>query len=152
VGDSVAVPLVDWLPLQEPLAVQEVALVEDQVRVELLPTVMLAWLAEIATVGFGWPLPPQAVSARHKAAPAPSRNRRGETIRARDEDRDLPAATLATELPGAVPAARRPVPCVNIGAIPPRVKGFLFGGSPTVPATAVVSAGVPHFSVTQPAL
>ena len=41
------------LPLQPPEAVQEVALVELQVRVALCPAVMLVGLAESETVGVG---------------------------------------------------------------------------------------------------
>jgi hypothetical protein len=41
------------LPLQEPEPVQEVALLELQVRVEAEPEVKLVGLAEIVTVGSG---------------------------------------------------------------------------------------------------
>jgi hypothetical protein len=51
VGDAARVPLVGFVPLHPPEAVHEVALVEDQVTVEILPDVMLAGLAEIVTVG-----------------------------------------------------------------------------------------------------
>ena len=51
VGDTVRVPLVAFVPVQPPEAVHEVALVEDQVTIETLPEVMLAGLAENATVG-----------------------------------------------------------------------------------------------------
>jgi hypothetical protein len=47
------VPLVALAPLQEPEAVQLVALVLLQVRVELPPDVMAVGLAEIVTVGAG---------------------------------------------------------------------------------------------------
>jgi hypothetical protein len=50
------VPLVAFLPLHPPEAVHTIALVEDQVTVEILPDVMLVGLAEIVTVGP--PLPP----------------------------------------------------------------------------------------------
>ena len=53
VGDAARVPLVGFVPLQPPEAVHEVALVEDQVTVEILPDVMLGGLAEIVTVGSG---------------------------------------------------------------------------------------------------
>ena len=53
VGDAAKVPLVAFAPLHPPEPVHEVALVEDQVTVELLPDVMLAGLAEIVTVGGG---------------------------------------------------------------------------------------------------
>ena len=51
VGDTARVPLVAFVPVQPPAAVHEVALVEDQVTVEMLPEVMLVGLAENATVG-----------------------------------------------------------------------------------------------------
>ena len=51
VGDAARVPLVAFVPLHPPEAVHEVALVEDQVTVEILLDVMLVGLAEIATVG-----------------------------------------------------------------------------------------------------
>ena len=53
VGDTARVPLVAFVPLQPPAAVHEVALVEDQVTVEILPDVMLVGLAENVTVGTG---------------------------------------------------------------------------------------------------
>jgi hypothetical protein len=55
VGDTARVPLVAFAPLQPPPAWHEVALVEDQVTVEILPEVMLVGLAENATVGGGGP-------------------------------------------------------------------------------------------------
>ena len=45
------VPLVAWLPDQAPEAVHEVALVEDQLKVEPLPLVTLVGLALSETVG-----------------------------------------------------------------------------------------------------
>jgi hypothetical protein len=53
VGDAARVPLVAFVPLHPPAAVHEVASVEDQVTVEILPDVMLGGLAEIVTVGGG---------------------------------------------------------------------------------------------------
>jgi hypothetical protein len=50
-GDATRVPLVGFVPVHPPEAVHEVALVEDQVTVEILPDVTLAGLAEIVTVG-----------------------------------------------------------------------------------------------------
>jgi hypothetical protein len=47
------VPLVALVPLQAPLAVQVVALVELQLIVELDPALMVVGLAEIETVGAG---------------------------------------------------------------------------------------------------
>ncbi len=49
----VAEPLVASAPLQPPLAVQPVALLEDQVRVEASPVAMLPGLTESDTVGNG---------------------------------------------------------------------------------------------------
>jgi hypothetical protein len=51
VGDTARVPLVAFVPVQPPAAVHEVALVEDQVTVEIWPEVMLVGVAEKATVG-----------------------------------------------------------------------------------------------------
>jgi hypothetical protein len=45
------VPLVAWLPDHAPEAVQEVALVEDHVKVEPLPLVTLVGFALIDTLG-----------------------------------------------------------------------------------------------------
>ena len=50
-GLSACVPRVACAPLQAPLAVQEVASVEDQVSVALAPTVMVVGATEIVTVG-----------------------------------------------------------------------------------------------------
>jgi len=46
-------PLVGRAPVQPPLAVQEVALVDDQVSVALAPAVIMPGLAESETVGAG---------------------------------------------------------------------------------------------------
>jgi hypothetical protein len=51
VGVTDCVPLVDWVPLHAPLAVQAVALVEDHVKVALPPRVMVAGATEIIAVG-----------------------------------------------------------------------------------------------------
>ena len=51
VGDTARLPLVAFVPVQPPPAVHEVALVEDQAAIEMLPEVMLVGLAENATVG-----------------------------------------------------------------------------------------------------
>lgn len=51
VGETAWVPDVVLVPLQEPVAVQDAALVVLQVRVELLPLVMLVGLALMVTVG-----------------------------------------------------------------------------------------------------
>jgi len=51
VGDTARVPLVAFIPVQPPPAMQKAALVEDQVTVAILPEVMLVGLAENATVG-----------------------------------------------------------------------------------------------------
>jgi hypothetical protein len=52
-GDTAREPWVAFLPIQPPPAVQEVALVEDQVTIEIWPDVMLVGLTENATVGGG---------------------------------------------------------------------------------------------------
>ena len=73
-GVSLTVPLAASLPVQALDAVQEVALVDDHVRVELRPKVMLAGDAPMVTVGSGaatvndavaLPLPPVPVQVRH---------------------------------------------------------------------------------------
>jgi hypothetical protein len=46
-----ALPLTGWLPLHAPEAVQEVALLEDHVNVELLPLDTLIGLALRETLG-----------------------------------------------------------------------------------------------------
>jgi hypothetical protein len=51
VGETLCVPLVAFVPLQLPLAVQEVALVLDHVSVEMPPEVIVIGLAESVTVG-----------------------------------------------------------------------------------------------------
>lgn len=76
----IAEPLVPAAPVQPPLAAQEAALVDDQVRVELAPAAMLVGLAESDTVGAGGdvtvtttvfdPVPPGPVHVSVKAAVA----------------------------------------------------------------------------------
>jgi hypothetical protein len=51
VGLSLSVPLVACVPVQAPLAVQEVAFVEDHVNVACSPTVMVVGATERVTVG-----------------------------------------------------------------------------------------------------
>jgi hypothetical protein len=58
VGDTARVPLVGFVPAQPPPAAHEVALVEDQVAIEIWPDFMLLGLAENATVG-GAVAPPE---------------------------------------------------------------------------------------------
>lgn len=53
VGETLLLPLVALAPDQPPLAVQLVALVLDQVKVELDPVVIWVGLAVSVTVGFG---------------------------------------------------------------------------------------------------
>ena len=53
VGLTLCVPLAASAPLQPPLAVQEVAFVLDQVRVEVLSEAIVVGLAESVTVGAG---------------------------------------------------------------------------------------------------
>ena len=55
VGDTARIPLAAFVPVQLPEAVHEVALVEDQNRIEILPEVMLVGFAENATLGLGDP-------------------------------------------------------------------------------------------------
>src|ERR1700722_508427 len=50
VGVTISLPLVACVPLQEPLAVQEVAFVEDHVSVALCPSVIEVGLIERLTV------------------------------------------------------------------------------------------------------
>jgi hypothetical protein len=50
-GVTLSLPLVCCVPLQATLALQEVAFVEDQVRVRGCPTKTLAELEEMPTVG-----------------------------------------------------------------------------------------------------
>ncbi len=52
-AEVVRVPLVGSLPVQPPEALQEVAFVEDQVRVEVAPFATVLGLAEIVTAGAG---------------------------------------------------------------------------------------------------
>jgi hypothetical protein len=54
VGFTVSVPLVPLVPVQAPLAVHDVAFVEDQVRVDDPPEVTDVGDAEIVTVGAGF--------------------------------------------------------------------------------------------------
>jgi hypothetical protein len=51
VGLTFCVPLVACAPLQAPLAVQELAFVEDHVNVALSPVVMVVGVTERVTVG-----------------------------------------------------------------------------------------------------
>lgn len=44
-------PLMAWLPDQPPEAVQEVALLDDQIKLEALPLATVLGLADKATVG-----------------------------------------------------------------------------------------------------
>ena len=52
-GKTLSVPLAATVPAQPPLAVQEVALVLDQVRIEELPETIAVGLAERVAVGAG---------------------------------------------------------------------------------------------------
>ena len=62
-------PLVALVPVQLPVAVQLVALVEDQVRVDELPVVIEVGDAEIVTVGAGVGVVPTATLALALAVP-----------------------------------------------------------------------------------
>jgi hypothetical protein len=52
-GVTLKVPLVFWVPLQAPLAVQEVAFVDDQLSVALWPSAIEVGSTEKVTVGAG---------------------------------------------------------------------------------------------------
>ena len=52
-GVTFKVPLVFWVPLQAPLAVQEVAFIDDQVSVALWPSAIEVGSTERVTVGAG---------------------------------------------------------------------------------------------------
>ena len=73
---EVSVPLVALVPVQLPEAVQDVAVVLDQVSAVVAPVVTLAGLADRVTVGAGTgagaepPPPPQAARIRDKKASA----------------------------------------------------------------------------------
>lgn len=70
-GVSVVVPLVDCVPLHAPLAVHEVAFVDDHVSVEFAPSVMVAGLAAIVTVGAGGALLTVTVADAFALPPLP---------------------------------------------------------------------------------
>jgi hypothetical protein len=53
VGLTLSVPLVASVPVQPPLAVQEVAFVLDQVNIELAPDAMVVGFADRVAVGIG---------------------------------------------------------------------------------------------------
>jgi hypothetical protein len=53
VGEPERLPLADFDPVQAPLALHEVAFVDDQVSVEDSPLLMVEGFAEIETVGAG---------------------------------------------------------------------------------------------------
>jgi len=56
VGETPSVPLVPSAPVQPPLAVHEVALVLDQVSVELAPEAIVVGFAVSVTVGAATPV------------------------------------------------------------------------------------------------
>ncbi len=68
-AEVVRVPLVGSLPVQPPEALQEVAFVEDQVRVEVAPNATVLGLAEIVTAGAG--VVTETVAACTALPPAP---------------------------------------------------------------------------------
>ncbi len=68
-AEVVRVPLVGSLPVQPPEALQEVAFVEDQVRVEVAPFATVLGLAEIVTAGAG--VVTETVAACTALPPAP---------------------------------------------------------------------------------
>lgn len=119
-GVSVAVPLAASVPLQAPLAVHEVAFVDDQVRVALDPRVIVVGLTDKVTVGCGLlPAPPQPVmmllSVTH---PSSSHRPRGK----------FPGQELWFPRPANLSrvgkAAFLPVTCACISAFPPPARGL----------------------------
>jgi hypothetical protein len=74
-----SLPLVAFAPVQPPEAVQDVALVLDQVSVDVFPDTTLTGLADSVTVGAGTgagaelPPPPQAARTRDKTTGAAKR-------------------------------------------------------------------------------
>jgi len=64
-------PLIAWLPDQPPDAVQAVAFVVDQLKVELLPLTMELGLAERLTVGAGVAAVTETVAAWVALPPEP---------------------------------------------------------------------------------
>ena len=123
-GVSAAEPLVFWVPLHAPLAVQDVALVELQVKVVLLPSVTLLGEAVTLTVGaaaFGaLPPPLQATGITLSAAPSKPSRRRARVREA--EEQILPENTC--EIVRAVLSGRPLVIGSNIDAVPPPATGF----------------------------
>jgi len=71
VGSTLSVPLVASVPVQPPLAVQEVAFVLDQVKVELLQDVIAVGLADRVTVGAGAAETVTVAVASDEVPPAP---------------------------------------------------------------------------------
>ena len=69
VGVTLNVPLVASAPLHEPLAVHEVALVDDQVTVAVWPTVIELGATAMATVGAGAVTVNTAVACAEPPAP-----------------------------------------------------------------------------------
>jgi hypothetical protein len=68
-GETASVPLVAFVPVQPPPAWHELALVEDQVAIEMLPAVMLVGLAESAAVGAATLPPPPLFGPDRPPAP-----------------------------------------------------------------------------------
>ncbi len=56
-GVTARVPLVAFVPVQPPEASHDVALLEDQLSIELLPAVMLVALADKFALGIGLVVP-----------------------------------------------------------------------------------------------
>jgi hypothetical protein len=66
-----SLPCVDFVPLQAPEAVQELAFVDDQLSVALWPTEMLAGFAFRVTVGIGGVDATVTWAVREMLPPAP---------------------------------------------------------------------------------
>ena len=64
-------PLVAWAPVHAPEAVQDVAFVDDQLKVEALPLTMELGFAERLTVGAGVGAVTETVAAWVALPPAP---------------------------------------------------------------------------------
>jgi hypothetical protein len=70
VGLTLFVPLMASVPVQPPLAVQEVAFVLDHVNIELLPDAIVVGFADRVTVGIGATITVALAGADAPPAPA----------------------------------------------------------------------------------
>jgi uncharacterized protein (UPF0212 family) len=112
VGVSDCVPLVVCVPLHAPLAVHDVALVDDQVRVALVPRAMEVEFRAKVTVGLGLPPPPPQPAMMPPSAAHPSSSHRPRGIFP-DQELWFPAPA---DLPRAGEAIFLPVTCASINA------------------------------------